>query len=106
MTRLLVTLMPLAAATGLLFVVLAELKQVRFWHHGYVGILLALIGHVGGWWVLAVLGWLALLDDLYQHWRQITTPAYRSPGHQMYAYFYARWRWVRTLTTWLDVRLQ
>ena len=58
------------------------------WHHGHIGfalLFLAASRYPTGspWWllVLAAAGWL-MADDLYQHERQRTEPAYRSPIHR------------------------
>ena len=91
----------LLAATAVVTLMLAalhKLKQVRYWHHGYLGYLLTWCP----WWPVAVFGWLALIDDTWQHWRQIFDPAYRSPAHRLYARYLWPMRWVQKLSGWLD----
>jgi hypothetical protein len=69
-------------------------------HHLYVGLLL----FVGGpicvvfgldemlGFILAMLGFLLIMDDLYQHHEQMTNPEYRSPCHRIF-----QWLWRNTL---------
>ena len=112
----LLVLLPFASwlfsASVILGASLGLMKRLREWHHGYLGILMMLMGMV--WWVLAPSPWalvlmaaggLILSDDAYQHDRQSNgDPTYLSPLHRAFGWFYARLRWLRALTEWLDVR--
>lgn len=70
-------------------------------HHLYAGIALFALGIVGvaawGWWEYAGFacsmgGLLLAWDDIYQHWRQMFQPEYRSWVNRFY-----RWAWDNTL---------
>lgn len=73
-------------------------------HHGYWGVLAIVLAAVCGWAWLAWLGLAALADDAWQHGvqRLLRRPWYRSPGHQLYGFFYARWAWLRRLNRALE----
>jgi len=61
------------------------------WHHLYLGIVMLIAGIVllvlSQWLlgaVLCALGLILIIDDLYQHHRQVDEPFYHSPLHQLY----------------------
>jgi len=96
MTALLLTLVLLAAlALG----PQRDDLRLRELHHGYYGALLAGLALLGGWSWLYWLGVAVLADDAWQHGvqRWLRRPWYRSPGHQLYGFFYRRWAWLRRL---------
>src|SRR5438445_6245540 len=77
-----------------------SLKQ---WHHGYLGIALALIGALNSKTLFVVLGLILLVDDVVQHAVQyITQTEWHSPLHRLYAWVYARVALVRRVNNWLD----
>ena len=61
-------------------------------HHGYWGLLIMLMGFVGialGWhsilvWTTVIIGFITLVDDVYQHLRQRKEPGYLSPLHRWF----------------------
>ena len=80
-----------ALAVGLLLACILRLHRVREKHHGYYGAVLALFP----WWWVRVIGWLLLVDDLYQHWTQASDleggrapRADFSPIHRAYVALY------------------
>lgn len=73
-------------------------------HHLYVGIALFVLVLVLGirqawseWWcfALGMAGLLLAWDDIYQHWRQMREPEYRSPGHRAF-----QWAWHKVFGDW------
>ena len=75
----------------------------REWHHGYLGLLLVLLGvwlHAS--W-LTVLGAVVVLDDTVQHIVETTMHRpWRSPLHRLYAATLWRLPLVQRLNRWLD----
>lgn len=71
--------------TGLWLTAVITLRAWRDWHHFYIGLGL----FVAGVWLaaawLVVLGLCVAADDAYQHLRQLTERAYRSPLNRLYA---------------------
>jgi hypothetical protein len=69
-------------------------------HHLYIGLLLFIGGPVGVvlgldemlGFIIAMLGFWLIMDDLYQHWRQMFQPGYRSWCHRLF-----QWLWRNTL---------
>jgi hypothetical protein len=74
----------------------------REWHHGYLGIGLLGASWALGWPPLGLIGGLLVLDDAYQHLRQVGEPGYESPLHQLYGRYLWPLPWVRSLNRWLD----
>jgi len=78
-------------------------------HHAYYGLaLLGLalcltqtsIGFCVIWTVYAIGAWL-LVDDVYQHRRQVKEPSYHSPIHRWTAGLY-QYAWIRAVEAWLN----
>ena len=66
-------------------------------HHGYYGIIMALIAWKGlssqnnwirGGSIILMACGLYLLDDTYQHHRQVWEPSYTSPVHNAFRFLY------------------
>lgn len=55
-----------ATTVGLLLTCLLRLHRVKEKHHGYYGAVLA----ATPWTWVRIVGWVLLVDDLYQHWVQ------------------------------------
>lgn len=77
------------------------------WHHGYLGLLLAVAGWLTGWVPLGAIGALLALDDAWQHGVQrfAKRPWYRSPVNRAHSLLY-RIPLVARLNRWLDTRLR
>lgn len=84
--------------------------DLKGFHHMYLGLLMVLAGFLvliykqdkiwsallagGGLWLV--------LDDWFQHWKQITEPAYRSFLHRMYGKLLYRFTWICKLNELAD----
>jgi len=68
------------------------------WHHGYLGLVLILLGWgFGAWWLWAP-GLVLVADDAAQHFLGVDP----SPIHQLYARYLWPLPFVRRLNRWLD----
>ncbi len=66
-------------------------------HHLYIGILLLIIGLYCKLHILATAGTVLIIDDLYQHYRHVRQPDYKSPVHQLFV-----WLWSNTLGKFIN----
>lgn len=73
-------------------------------HHAYFGAALFVLGpvlvgfHKWPTWagfLCAAVGFWLMADDLYQHWRNVTQPEYKSLVHRLFC-----WCWDSTFGTW------
>ena len=76
-------------------------------HHGYYGIALMVLGYaLSSVFAYSIhlygLGALLFLDDLYQHYMQVSTPNYHSPIHRLYGDYLYRIPVVKKLNMMLD----
>ena len=82
------------------------LKFEKGIHHLYIGLVLMAVGYFAStYWshslVVYVIGAWLVLDDLYQHRRQVKEPSYHSPVHRFYGLFY-HISWIRALNIKAD----
>ena len=79
-------------------------------HHMYWGAILVILGIVSPICMdippicvvlLCVIGVALVLDDIYQHWRQVKEPEYHSPVHRLYVK-YLRGGLIIKLEKWID----
>ena len=70
------------------------LRWTKGVHHAYYGLgLLALALYFNSWTLYVIGAWL-LVDDVYQHRRQVKEPSYHSPIHRWTAGLY-KYKFIR-----------
>lgn len=84
------------------------MSQFKGFHHMYIGWVLLLPGFLLIWshlWLsigLLVISFWLMVDDIYQHIRQLSEPDYHSPIHRFYGNYLWKVRWIRQLNQWMD----
>lgn len=98
-----------AVAFGVLAWALTSLRRWAEWHHGFLGVIVLLLG--AGWWAVgwhrvglgvALVGFALLADDAQSHARQAVDPTFPRSGARGYrdaAYsplhrLAKRWHWI------------
>lgn len=87
-----------------------------YMHHYYYGVLMIALAYalstlMATWifWSLTVMGFILIVDDLYQHAMNVQDTSYESPIHKLYVKYLHRTRmyictyvWPLSLWTWDD----
>ena len=79
------------------------------YHHAWTGLCLLIAGFMlivfkeqaWGLWI-ALAGLVVYCDDLFQHWRQIKEPTYRSFLNKLYGETLYKIKFIRKLNEWFD----